>query len=40
MLKFLGTLTLTAGTARVHRLSKRPVHRLNGNFLDERGDLG
>ncbi len=29
-----------AGEKRVHRLSKRPVHRLNGNFLDERDDFG
>jgi hypothetical protein len=32
--------TIDAGAERVHRLSKRPVHRLNGNFLDERGDFG
>jgi hypothetical protein len=31
---------IDAGAERVHRLSKRPVHRLNGNFLDERGDFG
>jgi len=28
------------GEERVHRLSKKPVHRLNGNFLDKRGDFG
>ena len=27
-------------TGRVHRLSKSPVHPLNGNFLDERADFG
>ena len=27
-------------TGRVHRLSKSPVHRLSGNFLDERADFG
>ncbi|QIE48047.1 hypothetical protein G5B38_20785 (plasmid) [Pseudohalocynthiibacter aestuariivivens] len=32
--------TIDAGAERVHRLSKRPVHWLNGNFLDERGDFG
>lgn len=35
-----GKRATDAGSARVHRLSKRPVHRLNGNFLDERGDFG
>jgi len=35
-----GTRAIDAGAERVHRLSKRPVHRLNGNFLDERGDFG
>lgn len=35
-----GKRTIDAGAERVHRLSKRPVHRLNGNFLDERGDFG
>jgi hypothetical protein len=34
-----GKRTIDAGAERVHRLSKRPVHRLNGNFLDERGDF-
>jgi hypothetical protein len=34
-----GKRALDAGAERVHRLSKRPVHRLNGNFLDERGDF-
>ena len=35
-----GKRTIEASAERVHRLSKRPVHRLNGNFLDERGDFG
>lgn len=35
-----GKRVIDAGAERVHRLSKRPVHRLNGNFLDERGDFG
>lgn len=35
-----GKRMIDAGAERVHRLSKRPVHRLNGNFLDERGDFG
>ncbi|WP_338066340.1 TniQ family protein [Roseovarius nitratireducens] len=35
-----GRRAIDAGAERVHRLSKRPVHRLNGNFLDERGDFG
>lgn len=35
-----GKRAIDAGAERVHRLSKRPVHRLNGNFLDERGDFG
>ncbi|WP_240453996.1 TniQ family protein [Chachezhania antarctica] len=35
-----GKRTIDAGAERVHRLSKRSVHRLNGNFLDERGDFG
>lgn len=35
-----GKRTIDVGKERVHRLSKRPVHRLNGNFLDERGDFG
>jgi hypothetical protein len=35
-----GKRVIEAGAERVHRLSKRPVHRLNGNFLDERGDFG
>lgn len=35
-----GKRTIVAGAERVHRLSKRPVHRLNGNFLGERGDFG
>lgn len=35
-----GKRTIDAGAERLHRLSKRPVHRLNGNFVDERGDLG
>jgi len=35
-----GKRAIDAGEKRVHRLSKRPVHRLNGNFLDERGDFG
>lgn len=35
-----GKRSIDAGAERVHRLSKRPVHRLNGNFLDERGDFG
>jgi hypothetical protein len=35
-----GKRTIDAGAERVHRLSKRPVHRLNGNFLDERGGFG
>ena len=35
-----GKRTIGAGAERVHRLSKRPVRRLNGNFLDERGDFG
>ena len=28
------------GTGRDHRLSMSPVHRLSGNFLDERADFG
>ena len=35
-----GKRAVEAGAERVHRLSKRPVHRLNGNFLDERGEFG
>ena len=35
-----GKRGIGAGAERVHRLSKRPVHRLEGNFLDERGDFG
>ena len=35
-----GKRTIYAGAERVHRLSKRPVHRLNGNFAGERGDFG
>lgn len=35
-----GKRGIDGGAERVHRLSKRPVHRLNGNFLDERGDFG
>ncbi|MGR3564510.1 MAG: TniQ family protein [Heliomarina sp.] len=35
-----GKRGIDVGAERVHRLSKRPVHRLNGNFLDERGDFG
>ncbi|ASM74874.1 MULTISPECIES: TniQ family protein [Roseobacteraceae] len=35
-----GKRTIDASAERVHRLSKRPVHRLNGNSLDERGDFG
>lgn len=35
-----GKRTIDAGAERVHRLSKRPVHRLNGNFEGERGDFG
>lgn len=35
-----GKRMIDAGAERVHRLIKRPVHRLNGNFLDERGDFG
>jgi len=35
-----GKRTIDAGAERVHRLSKRPVHRLNRNFFDERADLG
>jgi hypothetical protein len=35
-----GKRMIDAGAERVHRLSKRPVHWLNGNFLDERGDFG
>ncbi|QIE47838.1 hypothetical protein G5B38_21325 (plasmid) [Pseudohalocynthiibacter aestuariivivens] len=31
---------LDRATGRVHRLSKSPVHPLNGNFLDERADFG
>ncbi len=31
---------LDRATRRVHRLSKSPVHPLNGNFLDERADFG
>lgn len=31
---------IDARADRVHRLSKSRVHRLNGNFLDERGDSG
>ena len=34
-----GKRGIDVGAERVHRLSKRPVHRLNGNFLDERGDF-
>lgn len=30
---------VAAATGRVQRLSKNPVHRLNGNFLDERADF-
>lgn len=35
-----GKRMIDAGAERVHRLSKRPVHRLNGNFKGERGDFG
>jgi hypothetical protein len=35
-----GKRGIDVGAERVHSLSKRPVHRLNGNFLDERGDFG
>uniref|UniRef100_UPI003515B305 TniQ family protein n=1 Tax=Pararhodobacter marinus TaxID=2184063 RepID=UPI003515B305 len=35
-----GKREIEAGSARVHRLSKRPVHRLSGNFEGERGDFG
>jgi hypothetical protein len=35
-----GKRTIDASAERVHRLSKRPVHRLNGNFAGERGDFG
>ena len=35
-----GKRTIDAGVERIHRLSKRPVHRLNGNFEGERGDFG
>lgn len=35
-----GKRGIDVGAERVHRLSKRPLHRLNGNFLDERGDFG
>lgn len=35
----IGKRAIDAGAERVHRLSKRPVHRLNGNFVDERGDF-
>lgn len=35
-----GRRMIDADADRVHRLSKSPVHRLNGNFLDERGDFG
>ena len=35
-----GKRAIDAGAEPVHRLSKSPVHRLNGNFLDERGDFG
>ena len=35
-----GTRATDDGEKRVHRLSKRPVHRLNENFFDERDDFG
>lgn len=35
-----GKRGIEVGAERVHKLSKRPVHQLNGNFLDERGDFG
>lgn len=35
-----GKRIMDAGAERVQRLSKRPVHRLNGNFAGERGDFG
>jgi len=35
-----GKRVIEAAAERVHRLSKRPVHRLNGNFEGERGDFG
>lgn len=35
-----GTRAIVAGAERVHRLSERPVHRLNENFLVERDDFG
>lgn len=35
-----GKHMIDARAERVHSLSKRPVHRLNGNFLDERGNFG
>jgi|TARA_R110002012_G_scaffold319095_1_gene538732 hypothetical protein len=35
-----GKLSVDGATKRVQRLSKSPVHRLSGNFLDERGDFG
>ncbi|MEP4011909.1 MAG: TniQ family protein [Sulfitobacter sp.] len=35
-----GKRAIDVGADRVHRLSKRRFHRLNRNFLDERGDFG
>lgn len=35
-----GKLSPDGATGRVHRLSMSPVHRLSGNFLDERGKFG
>ena len=35
-----GKRGIDVGEERVRRSSKRPVHQLNGNFLDERGDFG
>ena len=35
-----GKRVIDAGGERVHRFSKRPVHRFNGNFEGERGDFG
>lgn len=35
-----GNNHIDRATGRVHRLSMSPVHRLSGNFLDERGNFG
>lgn len=35
-----GKRGIDVGEERVRRSSKRPVHQLNGNFPDERGDFG